>query len=123
MKTCRICGCDEQHACKGGCFWVEDDLCSQCQEKLDSYQISVMKGYYVGNGENVITLDPLILADELTSKDEAIGFIYGYIEAKNEYDLQETLEYVEDPQPSKYYTIFIIENIEDKAECYFEEVE
>jgi hypothetical protein len=27
---CRACGCTDDHACKGGCFWVEDDLCSRC---------------------------------------------------------------------------------------------
>lgn len=30
--TCRACGCTDDHACEGGCFWVEDDLCSQCAE-------------------------------------------------------------------------------------------
>ncbi len=27
---CRICGCDWFHACPGGCYWVEEDLCSSC---------------------------------------------------------------------------------------------
>lgn len=34
---CRVCGCDDYHACvtsKGPCFWVEDDLCSACFELL-----------------------------------------------------------------------------------------
>lgn len=30
MRKCRVCGCDDFHACPGGCFWVEDDLCSAC---------------------------------------------------------------------------------------------
>lgn len=29
-KKCRICGCTWHKACPGGCFWVEDDLCSKC---------------------------------------------------------------------------------------------
>ncbi len=29
-QTCRICGCTQNHACEGGCYWVEDDLCSSC---------------------------------------------------------------------------------------------
>lgn len=29
-RTCRICGCTEDHACPGGCSWVEEDLCSAC---------------------------------------------------------------------------------------------
>lgn len=29
-QQCRICGCTWDNACKGGCYWVEEDLCSQC---------------------------------------------------------------------------------------------
>jgi len=29
-RTCRICGCTQLNACSGGCYWIEDDLCSQC---------------------------------------------------------------------------------------------
>lgn len=31
IRRCRVCGCDDEHACPGGCWWVEDDLCSACQ--------------------------------------------------------------------------------------------
>lgn len=29
---CRVCGCTEERACpvEGGCYWVEDTLCSGC---------------------------------------------------------------------------------------------
>lgn len=30
--TCRECGCTDDHACDGGCCWVEEDLCSSCVE-------------------------------------------------------------------------------------------
>lgn len=30
VPLCRKCGCWELHACPGGCFWVETDLCSAC---------------------------------------------------------------------------------------------
>ena len=33
-QVCRICGCTWDHACPGGCYWVEDDLCSVCAEKV-----------------------------------------------------------------------------------------
>ena len=33
-RTCRICGCTQNNACKGGCFWVEDNLCSKCVKKV-----------------------------------------------------------------------------------------
>lgn len=29
-RVCRICGCTQYNACPGGCYWVTDDLCSQC---------------------------------------------------------------------------------------------
>lgn len=27
---CRHCGCTSGHACVGGCYWVLDDVCSNC---------------------------------------------------------------------------------------------
>lgn len=27
---CRECGCTDMHACEGGCWWIEPDLCSAC---------------------------------------------------------------------------------------------
>lgn len=32
--ACRGCGCTDDHACPGGCFWVEPDLCSACAAAL-----------------------------------------------------------------------------------------
>lgn len=29
-QRCRVCGCTDQRACPGGCWWVEPDLCSTC---------------------------------------------------------------------------------------------
>ena len=29
-QTCRKCRCTDDRACPGGCFWVEEDLCSAC---------------------------------------------------------------------------------------------
>lgn len=33
ISKCRVCGCDDFHACPGGCSWVESDLCSACAAK------------------------------------------------------------------------------------------
>lgn len=33
-RKCRVCGCTWDHGCLEGCYWVEDDLCSKCAEKL-----------------------------------------------------------------------------------------
>lgn len=32
-RVCRVCGCTDYRACIGGCYWVEDDLCSCCSDK------------------------------------------------------------------------------------------
>jgi hypothetical protein len=29
-QSCRECGCTNLSACDGGCWWVEDNLCSSC---------------------------------------------------------------------------------------------
>lgn len=31
-QTCRECGCTQNNACPNGCWWVEEDLCSDCTE-------------------------------------------------------------------------------------------
>jgi len=36
MRKCRVCGCDDLHACwteDGPCYWVEENLCSACASK------------------------------------------------------------------------------------------
>jgi len=30
---CRVCGCTQENPCEGGCYWVEEDLCSACETK------------------------------------------------------------------------------------------
>jgi hypothetical protein len=35
VRACRACGCTDEHACEGGCYWVEKDLCSACQDKAE----------------------------------------------------------------------------------------
>jgi len=30
-RKCRVCGCTWTTPCTGGCYWVEDDLCSACE--------------------------------------------------------------------------------------------
>jgi hypothetical protein len=34
-RQCRVCGCTHLDACRGGCSWVEEDLCSRCAGKRD----------------------------------------------------------------------------------------
>ena len=34
IRACRVCGCTDDHACEGGCWWIEKDLCSKCARKI-----------------------------------------------------------------------------------------
>jgi hypothetical protein len=29
-RACRVCGCTDNQACPGGCWWADEDLCSAC---------------------------------------------------------------------------------------------
>jgi hypothetical protein len=29
-RACRVCGCTDDRACPGGCWWAAEDLCSAC---------------------------------------------------------------------------------------------
>lgn len=31
-RRCRACGCTDDMACMSGCWWVEYDLCSSCDD-------------------------------------------------------------------------------------------
>lgn len=33
-RKCRVCGCDWNHPCNDHDYWVKDNLCSACAEKL-----------------------------------------------------------------------------------------
>ncbi|MCW3125260.1 MAG: hypothetical protein JWO03_918 [Bacteroidetes bacterium] len=36
QQACRVCGCTQNNACPGGCWWTEEDLCSSCDPKKSS---------------------------------------------------------------------------------------
>ncbi|HEY9415625.1 MAG TPA: hypothetical protein VIQ30_12755 [Pseudonocardia sp.] len=31
VRSCRVCGCTDDDACKPACWWVAPDLCSTCE--------------------------------------------------------------------------------------------
>lgn len=35
-RRCRVCGCTDLHGCEDGCWWVEDDLCSNCADRAEA---------------------------------------------------------------------------------------
>lgn len=34
IEKCKICGCTDERACEGGCYWIAENLCSRCADKL-----------------------------------------------------------------------------------------
>ncbi len=30
VTKCRVCGCTDDRACAGGCYWIQSRLCSTC---------------------------------------------------------------------------------------------
>lgn len=32
VRSCRVCGCTDERACRGGCYWIGPDLCSRCED-------------------------------------------------------------------------------------------
>lgn len=45
LRACRSCGCTDARACPGGCWWVEADLCSTCQDTGDRAPLDVRDPY------------------------------------------------------------------------------
>lgn len=45
VRRCRRCGCTEEKACAAGCYWVEQDLCSECHpdHKGKAAQLAVLR--------------------------------------------------------------------------------
>jgi len=39
-ETCRVCGCTQERACPGGCYWVEPNLCSVCADNKEPLERS-----------------------------------------------------------------------------------
>jgi len=88
-KKCRVCGCDDLHACKGGCFWIEPDLCSQCYEKMNSFSVTLCDVKIINGQSYEETSERKVIAEELESFDKAEGFIYGYIDGKGGYEYRD----------------------------------
>ena len=121
-RKCRVCGCDDLHACKGGCTWVDIDLCSQCFDKLTSYQIKERNLKLVDIEDIKEISEAKVIAEEIESNDTAIGFIFGYVEGKGNMAESEVffdeLEYV----GKIFVGISIWKNDEPISEYYFDEV-
>lgn len=52
-RKCRICGCDWFHACPGGCYWVEEDLCSSCASQQHGRKLSLEEVIALPDGTEI----------------------------------------------------------------------
>jgi len=80
VQKCRVCGCTQERACPGGCYWVEPDLCSSCVDE----QIEISIGYFKyadESSDRVQILETIGLACDFNSVEEAEAFIHGYATA------------------------------------------
>lgn len=83
-RTCRVCGCNEDNACEGGCSWVEEDLCSSCAEKEKSEDSedesensdSPKKGFFNGEVKIDAITDPIHEVYQGKSATEKLAFEY-----------------------------------------------
>lgn len=77
-RFCKVCGCSQDHACAGGCYWVTSDLCSNCV-----YSIFTCEAIVSTDKGSLKSIDGTedYLADEVISEEISEGFIYGHAAA------------------------------------------
>lgn len=56
VEICRVCGCNDTHACEGGCSWVAPNICSRCGSKCKGCDKIIVWG--VTPDGKKIPLDP-----------------------------------------------------------------
>jgi hypothetical protein len=68
-QVCRECGCTNFSTCPGGCWWVEDDLCSRCQAAVDvttgdSLTADELVGHWSPNAAGILVPAVTIVLDD-----------------------------------------------------------
>ncbi|MGE4321039.1 MAG: hypothetical protein AB7E61_06305 [Acholeplasmataceae bacterium] len=120
-QTCRVCGCDDLHSCKGGCYWVEEDLCSQCSEKMNMYYIRLKKVSATDSDDDFITVDDfeeLTIAEEVSTREEYDAFIAGYFTA-----MSWNSEFEIFVPGDIYYEVSVFNYLNEIQDQYYAEVE
>lgn len=79
-QKCRVCGCTQERACPGGCYWVESDLCSSCVQDQIEISFSYFK-YFDESSDRVEFGESIGLASDFNYIEEAEAFIHGYATA------------------------------------------
>ncbi|WP_086314591.1 hypothetical protein A5821_002173 [Enterococcus sp. 7F3_DIV0205] len=45
-RKCDDCGCTQNNACVGGCYWITDNLCSSCLENKADHDLKIGPVYF-----------------------------------------------------------------------------
>lgn len=101
MSVCKVCGCTDNHACHGGCYWTDNEhtLCSQCAV----YRVTSSVVTYVDDSEEVETREELIQFEvDFESQEACDYFITGFVLASKD------LRCVNSVEPGKKYKEFNI---------------
>lgn len=53
-RACRVCGCTDTHACPGGCWWVDADLCSACVGASGELPVSAAERLATEHGQHQV---------------------------------------------------------------------
>lgn len=79
LRFCKVCGCSADHSCPGGCYWVTDNLCSNCVYSIFTCEAIVLEES-TKDELNTATVPGTedYLADEITDEMIARGYIYGH---------------------------------------------
>lgn len=78
VRSCRVCGCTDDHACESGCYWVEPDLCSACVDKvLKAAEPEIVEADIVNSQDAAAEYDINVKYDEATGEVEV------YLDGRN----------------------------------------
>lgn len=73
---CIYCGCTDNMACPGGCFWIVPYVCSSCEDRF--YGTEVIDQQFIGLIPDDMKIDSVLTLADLSHKDYAIAFLSGH---------------------------------------------
>jgi len=114
-RKCKVCGCTQNNACPGGCYWVEDDLCSACNTIL------IKKSVITFNSKDKKTVkeEAKVIVKGFESLDVAIGFIsgIGFAKGMSSFDNNEPSSY---PADVEEYSVYVAGDLEGSINIFKE---
>lgn len=121
-RKCRVCGCTEDNACEGGCYWVGEDLCNKCTESSltgDETAIEKLKRELESEDKSSVPAEPIV--KHLISKCESDATFAERVKLKSK-NLEECFNYVYSEVKKKLNGVsgWVDDNeVYEMAETYF----